>query len=104
LTQAWLIIPAALAGVLAPKLLPWLFLPANPPESMTRRLRLLPPATLGAFTALTAAQWITGYPRPLAPVAALAVTLLVALVARHTLIALAVGTVLVVGLHLAGLA
>ena len=89
---------------MAPKLLPWLFLPASPPESLTRRLRLLPPATLGAFTALTAAQWTAGYQLPLAPIAALAVTLLVALVTRRTLIALMVGTVLVVGLHLAGLA
>jgi hypothetical protein len=90
--------------VLAPKLLPWLVLPEQGSAALDRWTRLLPAATLGAFTALSASQWLAGRPAPGWSIVGLLVPLLLAVTLRRTVPALALGTVLVVALHVAGLA
>ena len=94
---------AASAGVLLPKLLPAFIFPREVPAVVATWLRYLPPATLGAFTAVSATGLWTG--RGSLPVfAALAVAGTIALLTRRTFTPLAAGWALLVGLHLAGIA
>jgi hypothetical protein len=96
------LIAAALAGVIAPKLLPLLALPDRRVE-LDRWTRLLPAATLGALTTLSATQWATGRPAPGWVAFALVLTLAVATAVRRSLPALVLGVVALAALHLAGL-
>ena len=96
------LIAAALAGVIAPKLLPLLALPDSRAE-LDRWTRLLPAATLGALTTLSATQWAAGRPAPGWVALALLLTLAVATGTRRNLPALILGVLALVALRLAGL-
>jgi hypothetical protein len=96
------LIAAALAGVIAPKLLPLLALPDSRAE-LDRWTRLLPAATLGALTTLSATQWAAGRPAPGWVAFVLLLTLAVATGTRRNLPALILGVLALVVLRLAGL-
>ena len=94
---------AASAGVLLPKLLPVFIFPRDVPAVVTTWLRYLPPATLGAFTAVSATGLWTGS-RSLPIFVALAVAGVIALLTKRTFTPLAAGWALLVGLHVSGIA
>ena len=97
-----LLIPAALAGVVLPKVVPALALPRDAAR-LSRLTRLLPAATLGAFAALEGSAWAAARPMPWLAVAVLAVVVLIAALVRRTLVTLAAGAVALALLKVAGL-
>lgn len=97
-----LLIAAAAAGVLIPKLATASLLPSGS-SALNRWTRLLPTATLGAFTALEATAWLGGRSQPGLVVGLLAVMVVLAAVLRRTLLMLVLGAAAVVGLKAAGL-
>lgn len=97
------LIAAALAGVIAPKVIPLLAVPDSRAQ-LDRWTQLLPAATLGALTTLIATEWAAGRAGPGWVAFALLLTLAVATGTRRTLPALIVGVLALVALHLAGFA
>lgn len=98
----WILIPAAMAGVLLPKLVTAVAMPVRS-TLLANSTRLLPAATLGAFTALQAGAWTVDRPQPVVAILVLAGAVVVAAALRRTFVVLAAGGAAVVALKLAGL-